>query len=85
MSLRRNAQLHRDRTYINDKNYYKMTKKTYIAPTITVVNIECKQMLADSKFSNDPSTNQEITVGGEFDGKFQSNKGEGWNSSDWSE
>ena len=62
-----------------------MTKKTYMAPTFTVVKIECNQLLADSRLSEDGSSNENISVGGEFNGSFQSNKGEGWNSSDWSE
>lgn len=62
-----------------------MNKKAYIAPAITVVNVECNQMLANSTLSGDGGSNSDVTVGGDFDGKFQSNKGEGWNSTDWSE
>ena len=62
-----------------------MNKKAYIAPAITVVNVECNQMLANSTLSADGGANAEITVGGEFNASFQSNKNEGWNSSDWSE
>lgn len=41
-----------------------MNKKAYIAPAITVVNVECNQMLANSTLSADGGTNAEITVGG---------------------